>query len=434
MPVENIDLGKMHDAHEVLCKFAFEIKELHRGYSDRVLRIDLDKNEVTILPVTQQMKDLWTGGKGFDLWLMFREINKDTKWDSHENPLCFSSGPLGGTTSFPGSGKTIVTSISPLTHSVIDCNVGGFFGPFLKFAGFDALVLVGKAREETIIFIDAVDKKITIEKAPEESIDSHVLVEELTEMYAEDDLDKRNIAVVSAGRGAQHVRMGVLNFSFWDWRRQVARMKQAGRGGVGTVFRNKNLKALVIKNRDITPAWRIEENKVAKWISPKKISIQCDGEIAELDAIIERWANDPEYVIEMMQDIQDRFRHISTTALDRLQAKTGTPNAYLYHIATFYKAFSLEEKGETIIQVCLGTTCHVKGAAKILDAFERELDIKAGQTTKDKKYSLEAVACLGACSIAPVVKMGEEVFGNLGAKDVVKLLGKTNEKGSKEDE
>jgi NADH:ubiquinone oxidoreductase subunit E len=433
MPVEIIDLGKMREAHEVLCDFAFEIKELHRGYSDRALRIDLDKNKISIIPVTQQMKNLWTGGKGFDLWLMFREINKDTKWDSHENPLCFSSGPLGGATSFPGSGKTIVTSISPLTHSVMDCNVGGFFGPFLKFAGFDALVIVGKAREETIIVIDAVGKKITIEKAPEESIDSHILAEELTEMYAEDDLDKRNIAVVSAGRGAQHTRMGVLNFSFWDWRRQVTRLKQAGRGGMGTVLRNKNLKALVIKNRDITPAWRIEENKVTKWISPKKISTQCIGEIPELDAIIERWANDPEYVIEMMQDIQDRFRHISKTALDRLQTKTGMPKAYLYHIATFYKAFSLEEKGETIIQVCLGTTCHVKGAAKILDAFERELDIKAGQTTKDKKYTLEAVACLGACSIAPVVKMGEEVFGNLGAKDVVKLLGKTNKKSSKKD-
>jgi NADH:ubiquinone oxidoreductase subunit F (NADH-binding) len=344
MPIENIDPGKMREAHEVLGEFAFDIKELNRGYSDRALRIDLDKNEITILPVTQQMKDLWTGGKGFDLWLMFREINRDTDWDSHENPLCFSPGPLGGATSFPGSGKTIVTAVSPLTHAVMDCNVGGYFGPFLKFAGFDALVIVGKAREETIIIIDAVGKKITIERAPEESIDSHVLVEELTEMYAEDDLDKRNIAVVSAGRGAQHTRMGVLNFSFWDWRRQVARMKQAGRGGMGTVFRNKNLKALVLKNRDITPAWRVEENKVAGWVSPKKISTQGKGEIAELDAIIEKWADDPEYVIEMMQDIQERFRRISKTAVDRLLAKTGVPKAYLYHIATFDKFFTLEEK------------------------------------------------------------------------------------------
>lgn len=413
---------QMQESHQVLYEFPFEIKEISRGYSDRILRIDLDKNEIKILPVTRQMKDLWVGGKGFDLWLMFREISKDTKWDSNENPICFSSGPLGGTTSFPGSGKTLVTAISPMTHSIIDSNVGGFFGPFLKFAGFDALVIVGKAEADSIIFIDAVNKKVTIEQAPLESIDSHLLAEELTEMYADNDLDKRNISVVTSGRAAQYTRMGILNFSFYDWRRKVARMKQAGRGGIGTVFRDKKLKALIVKNRDITPAWRVSENKAAAWVAPEKISVQCAEEITKIDAIIEKWDCDPEFVIEMMQDIQDRFRHISKTAVDRLQDKTGTPKAYIYHIATFYKAFSLEEKGKTIIQVCVGTTCHVKGAAKILDAFERELDIKTGQTTKDKLFTLEAVACLGACSIAPVVKMGEEVFGNVGAKDVARLL------------
>ncbi|MCP5107226.1 MAG: hypothetical protein GY950_27815 [bacterium] len=426
MQIENI--AQMRDAHEVIHQFPFEIKELYRGYSDRTLRIDLDKNEITIHPITQQMKDLWIGGKGFDLWLMLKEINKETKWDSNNNPLCFSSGPLGGTTSFPGSGKTIVTAISPITQSIMDCNVGGYFGPFFKFAGFDALVIVGKAKEESIILIDAVRQKITIEKAPRESIDAHVVSEELTEMYADDDLDKRNVAVVSAGRAAQHTRMGVLNFSFWDWRRNLTRLKQAGRGGVGTVFRDKNLKALVVKNRDITPAWRVNENKVAHLTTPKKISIQCEGEIPELDAIIEKWGNDPDFVIEMMQDIQERFRHISKTAIERLVKKTGVPQAYLYHIATFYKTFSLDKKGETIIQVCMGTACHVKGASKILDSFERELDVKAGHTTHDKKFSLEAVACLGACSIAPVVKMGEEVFGNIGAKDVRKLLKNANKK------
>jgi NADH:ubiquinone oxidoreductase subunit E len=421
-------ITQMRDAHQVVCEFPFEIKGLNKGYSDRILRIDLDKNEITILPVTQQMKDLWIGGKGFDLWLMFQEINKDTKWDSPENPLCFASGPLGGATSFPGSGKTIVTSLSPLTSSVMDCNVGGHFGPFFKFAGFDALVIVGKAKEESIIYIDATNKKVTIEKAPKESIDSHIVAEELTEMYAEDDLDMRNISVVSAGRAATHTRMGVLNFSFWDWRRKVARLKQAGRGGIGTVFRNKMLKALVVKNRDITPAWRIEESKVAKMVTPKTLSTQCGGEVAELDAIIDKWGSNPEFVIEMMQDIQDRFRHISTTAIDRMLTKTNVPKAYLYHIATFYKAFSLEEKGETIIQVCMGTACHVKGASKILDTFERVLDVKSGQTTPDKKFTLEAVACLGACSIAPVVKMGDEVHGNLGAKDVTRLLKKAGKK------
>ena len=89
-----------------------------------------------------------------------------------------------------------------MTQSVMDSNVGGFFGPFLKFAGFDALVIVGKAKEEAIVFIDATSKKITIEKAPLESVDSHLLVEELTDIYANNDLDQRNISVVSAGRGA----------------------------------------------------------------------------------------------------------------------------------------------------------------------------------------------------------------------------------------
>jgi NADH:ubiquinone oxidoreductase subunit E len=421
MPEDRI--AQMKAAHEVLCEFPFKVKELAKGYADRTLRIDLATGEIKMLPVSQQMKDLWIGGKGFDLWLMFQEINRESDWDSPENPICFSSGPLGGTTSFPGSGKTLVTTISPLTHSIMDCNVGGYFGPFLKFAGFDALCIVGQASEETVIFIDAVNEKITLEKAPLESLDAHVLSEELTEMYADDDLDKRNIAVVSAGSAAEHARMGVLNFSFWDWRRQVARMKQAGRGGVGTVFRHKKIKALVVKNRDITPAWRVAESKVAKLVSPKTISTHaCHLDIAEIDQIIDKWGVDPEYVIEMMQDIQDRFRHISVTAIDRLCERTGVPRAYLYHIATFYKTFSLEEKGKTVIQVCMGTTCHVKGSARILDSFERELGIKTGQTTADKAFTLEAVACLGACSIAPVVKMGEQVFGNVQAKDVARLL------------
>jgi NADP-reducing hydrogenase subunit HndC len=365
MRVEKIE--QMQKAHEIVCEFPFELKEPDKGYSDRILRIDLGKNQVTIHPVTQQMKDLWVGGKGFDLWLMLQEINKDTKWDSPENPICFSSGPLGGTTSFPGSGKTLVTAVSPLTHSVMDCNVGGFFGPYMKFAGFDALVIVGKAKDETIVYIDAVKKKITIERAPKESIDSHLLAEELTEMYGDDDLDKRNIAAVCAGRGAQHTRMGVLNFSFWDWRRNVARLKQAGRGGIGTVFRNKKIKALVIKNRDITPAWRIQENKVAKWVTPKKISIQGKDDIAVIEAIIGKWGNDPEYVIEMVQEIQEQFQHISKTAVDLLLKKTAVPKAYLYHIATFYKGFSLEKQKEQ--GVYRGLACHLEGSARVLGLY-----------------------------------------------------------------
>ncbi|HOX24239.1 MAG TPA: NAD(P)H-dependent oxidoreductase subunit E [Candidatus Krumholzibacteria bacterium] len=410
-------------AHQVLAEYRFAPVRLERGYANRALRIDLSERSFRELPVTQEMKDLWVGGKGFDLWYMFQEITAATRWDSPENPICFASGPLGGTLSFPGSGKTLVTSISPQTHSVMDCNVGGYFGPYLKFAGFDALVLTGIADSEVIVYLDAVDRRITIEKAPLESVDSHLVAEELTEMYADGDLDKKNIAVVSAGRGAEHAYMGCLNFSFYDWRRQAVRLKQAGRGGIGTVFRHKKVKALVIRNRGVTPAWHVEENKVAHLITPRRVAETLPAaDLAKIGRIADRWHRDPDYVIEMMQDVQEEFRHIPKPAIDHLNRLTGVPKAYLYHIATFYKAFSLEPKGETTIQVCLGTACHVKGGANLLASLERILDVKAGGTTKDNKYTLDAVACLGACSIAPVVKIGDEVHGNVKAKDLEKLL------------
>lgn len=421
MPNENIK--KMQNAHEKLCEFKFDSAPLEKGYTDRTLRIDLEKNEIKTVPVTNEMKKMWVGGKGFDLWLTLQEIDENTKWDSQQNPICFSAGPLGGTTAFPGSGKTIVTSISPLTGSIIDSNVGGYFGPYLKFAGFDALSIVGKAEEDVLIFIDALNKKITIEKAPLESVNSHVVGEELAKMYADDEQDLRNISVVSSGTGAEYTRMGILNFSFWDWRRQVPRLKQAGRGGIGTVFRNKNIKALAIKSKPETPQWVIEESKVANSVTPKEVkNNNCEGEVGEIQAIIQKWDNNKEFVIEMMLDIQEKFRFISKKAIDQITKLTGVQKSHLYHIATFYKSFSLEKKGETIIQVCVGTTCHVKGAANIIEAFERELDIKSGEATADNRFSLEPVACLGVCSLAPVVKIGEEIFGEVKAKDVAKLL------------
>src|SRR5690554_2190118 len=290
MDSTKLNVAEMKKKHRILQRFPFQTVELDRGYANRYLRVDLTNNEISIHPVSDQMKELWIGGKGFDLWLTFKEINSQTKWDSPENPICFSSGPLGGTTSFPGSGKTLVTAISPLTNILIDSNVGGYFGPYLKFAGFDALVVTGKASEDVVIVIDAAEGIITIETAPEEHLDSHVIAEELTEMYADDELDKRNVAVVSSGTAADHVRFSVLNFSFWDWRRGVTRLKQAGRGGIGMVFRNKGLKGLVTKNRDITPSWRIEESKVAHLLKPEKISIQeKDEDIKKLEEIIAKW-------------------------------------------------------------------------------------------------------------------------------------------------
>jgi len=144
----------------------------------------------------------------------------------------------------------------------------------------------------------------------------------------------------------------------------------------------------------------------------------------EVDAIIDRWNKNPEFVIEMLQDIQDRFRYLPKAALERISERTGADLARLYHIGTFFKAFSLKPRGEVEIQVCTGTACHVRGAARVLDAFSRELDVKPGETTKDLKYSLSGVRCLGCCSLAPVVTIGGELLGDVDSSKVGRLLAK----------
>ncbi len=245
-------------SQEVRYTLEYDPKPAIRGYTGEILRVDLTKESASILPVTDKMKEVFTGGKGFDLWLLWNEVTPDTKWDSPENAICIASGPLGGTTSFAGSGKSIVTTISPTTGSVVDSNVGGHFGPLLKFSGFDAMVIRGKAREETVIFIDGMSGKVNIMTSPDLPVDSHLAAEILADMYSDDDDDKRHVSTVSAGSGADHAWIGCLNFSWWDWRRRTMRLKQAGRGGTGTVFRNKQLKALVVKAPRTRPVWKMK--------------------------------------------------------------------------------------------------------------------------------------------------------------------------------
>lgn len=146
--------------------------------------------------------------------------------------------------------------------------------------------------------------------------------------------------------------------------------------------------------------------------------------MANINKIINKWNADPDYVIEMMQDIQDELRHTPSEALEQITKRTKVPLARLYHIATFYKSFSLTPQGIHKIQVCTGTACHVKGAPNILDAFVRELEIKIGETTEDGKYTLDEVRCLGCCSLAPVVMINDDVYGNFTTKKIKSLLEK----------
>lgn len=242
-----MELEKLLKEHKLLKEYKYELKPIVKGYTNRTLYINLNDNTIESHPVTQFMKDKFVGGKGFGLYKLWNGVNENTKWDDPENEIILAPGPVAGITQYPGSGKTLVVSISPLTDMVIDSNVGGYVGPFLKFSGWDVLEIQGKANKDVIIVIDGNDGTVRIEEAPLEAIDAHILGEQLTEMYAKDIDDRRNVAVVTAGTAAENTLIGLLNFTFYDTRRQMIRLKQAGRGGIGTVFRNKNIKGVVIR-------------------------------------------------------------------------------------------------------------------------------------------------------------------------------------------
>jgi aldehyde:ferredoxin oxidoreductase len=161
----------------------------------------------------------------------------------------------------------------------MDSNVGGFFGPFLKFSGFDAIELQGKSEKDVIVFIDGINHIVEIFEAPAEAIDSHLLAEQLTEIFAGTENEKKSIGIVSAGSAADHSLIGMLNFSFYDPKRKKVRLKQAGRGGIGTVFRNKKIKALVCK----IPGVKGNLNNVVDLEAIMERGKRFNREIRELD-------------------------------------------------------------------------------------------------------------------------------------------------------
>ena len=241
------ELAKMKAAHVLLGETSYEKTPLHRGYTDKILTINVGDRTAKISDIPEEVKEKFTGGKGYCLRYLWDAVTPDTRWDSPENEIVMSPGPVAGITQYGGTGKTLVCTISPLTDIPIDSNVGGFFGPYLKFAGFDALEIAGKSDRDLIVVIDATKGTISFEEAPLEHFDAHVMCEELTAMYADDENDKKNIAVACAGSAAKYSNIGMLNFSFYDPHRGVTRLKQAGRGGIGRVFRDKGIKALVCK-------------------------------------------------------------------------------------------------------------------------------------------------------------------------------------------
>ncbi len=146
-------------------------------------------------------------------------------------------------------------------------------------------------------------------------------------------------------------------------------------------------------------------------------------DFSKLPEIFAKHQPDGAQLIMLLQDIQREYRYLPCEALKQTADYLHVPLSKVFSVATFYNAFSLNPKGEKVVRICVGTACHIRGAKLIQDQIENELKIKAGQTTSDMKFSLEVVACVGACAMAPVVIVNEQYHGSVkvsGAKKLVK--------------
>lgn len=143
----------------------------------------------------------------------------------------------------------------------------------------------------------------------------------------------------------------------------------------------------------------------------------------DLDDLIEnQFGNDKENLIMILQAIQKQFNYLPRPALNYLSTKIGIPYSRIYGVATFYATFSLAPRGRHIVSVCTGTACHVRGAERIREQISDILDIKEGQTTRDGRFTLETVRCIGCCSLGPVVKIDEDMHARLGTDQVGNVL------------
>ncbi len=129
-------------------------------------------------------------------------------------------------------------------------------------------------------------------------------------------------------------------------------------------------------------------------------------------------------LVPLLQDINIEYGYLPENILKYVSSELDIPLSQIYNIVTFYKGFSLTPRGRYVISVCLGTACHVRGGRKIMDALERDLGIKAGQTTPDLNFTLEAVRCVGVCGLAPVVIVGEDFYGKMNQVKARKTVGK----------
>ena len=180
----------------------------------------------------------------------------------------------------------------------------------------------------------------------------------------------------------------------------------------------------IVKNKSYDPKMRWQfryDDQPDCEIAPAVTKLEED-EKQKINAIIGQQKDRQGALVPILQGLDKTFNYLPEPVLRYTSSQLGRPMSELYRVATFYNAFEFKPRGKYVISICLGTACHVKGAADILDTFERELGIKKGETTEDMLFTLDAVMCIGCCGLAPVLKVNDDVHGLMTKKKVVQLI------------
>ncbi|HPA87205.1 MAG TPA: NADH-quinone oxidoreductase subunit NuoE [Bacteroidales bacterium] len=156
-------------------------------------------------------------------------------------------------------------------------------------------------------------------------------------------------------------------------------------------------------------------------MSSIKIELRQE-DITKIKEVCTSFNNDPQELINILHGCQEHFGYLPAEVQEVISSITGIPVAKIYGVVTFYSFFTMTPKGKHPISICMGTACYVRGAEKVLDEFKKELNLQVGQTSKDGKFSLSSLRCVGACGLAPVVLIGEKTYGRVAPDDVKNIL------------
>lgn len=162
--------------------------------------------------------------------------------------------------------------------------------------------------------------------------------------------------------------------------------------------------------------------RIARLQVQKEQTDQDVIDLSQIDPLIEKYKGKKGNMIPLLQGTQAIYGYIPTVAFEKISLETGLELSDMYGVATFYAQFRLNPVGKHVIKVCHGTACHVQNASKITEALQEALKVEDGGTTEDRLFTLESVACLGCCSLAPVMMIGDNTYGKLSGAEAVKIV------------